>query len=284
MTVAGWRRAVPASATASGCATSATSSNWYRGASMTAGPSCWRRRSTTSPGSCRRCATRPASAIASCAGSAPAAAAQSTLKTKLSRSQQRSATRASGGFPLRRGDLLCRHDHPGHRVDPDKMIFDGLNSGDVFRGHTDRAAVALIEQRARKVHDSVAHHHVDESDRRPRLALEFRIEPLANGRVTGRPGLRLGGNGRERVQQIGAGYDADELAVAHHEHTVDLVALHEMHDLFERRILGHCPYFRRHHIADLASARLHVLGRKASTHQKFDPPRPLALGPSFGPA
>src|SRR5262245_41575160 len=47
---------------------------------MTAGPSCWRRRSTTSPGSGRRCATRRSSAIASCAGSAPAGAARSTLE------------------------------------------------------------------------------------------------------------------------------------------------------------------------------------------------------------
>src|SRR5262245_59492836 len=92
------------------------------------------------------------------------------------------------------------------------------------------------------MHDSVSHNHVYESDWSPRLALEFRIEPLANGRITGRPGLRLGGYGCQRVQQIGAGYDADELAVAHHEHTVDLVALHEMHDLFERGILGHRPY------------------------------------------
>src|SRR5262245_64199995 len=173
--------------------------------------------------------------------------------------QQRSATRTSGGFPLRRGDFLCRHDHPGHRVDPDKMIFDGLNSGNVFRGHADRPAMPLIEQRAREVHDSVSHNHVYESDWSPRLALEFRIEPLANGRITGRPGLRLGGYGCQRVQQIGAGYDADELAVAHHEHTVDLVALHEMHDLFERGILGHRPYLSGHHIADLAPARLHVL-------------------------
>src|SRR5262249_12722513 len=37
------------------------------------------------------CATPRSSAIASCAGSAPAAAARSPLKTNLSRSQQRSA-------------------------------------------------------------------------------------------------------------------------------------------------------------------------------------------------
>ena len=40
------------------------------------------------------------------------------------------------------------HGHPGHRVDPDKMIFDGLDSGDVFRGRADRPALPLIEQRA----------------------------------------------------------------------------------------------------------------------------------------
>jgi hypothetical protein len=37
---------------------------------------------------------------------------------------------------------------PGHRVDPDKMIFDGFDSGDVFRGSADRPALPLIEQRA----------------------------------------------------------------------------------------------------------------------------------------
>jgi thiamine pyrophosphate-dependent enzyme len=84
-------RAAPASATASGCATSATSRNWYRGASMRAGP---RRRSTTSPGSGRRCATRRSSAIASCEGSAPAAAARWTLETNSSLSQQRSVSPA----------------------------------------------------------------------------------------------------------------------------------------------------------------------------------------------
>src|SRR5262249_25580319 len=96
-------------------------------------------------------------------------------------SQQRSATRASGGFPPRRGDLFeCGHDHPGHGVDPHKVIFDGLNPGNTFCGHADRAAVALIEQRARKVHDSVAHHDVNEADRRPGLSLEVRIKTLAD--------------------------------------------------------------------------------------------------------
>ena len=52
------------------------------------GPSCWRRRSTTSPGSGRRCATRRSSAIASCAGSAPAGAVRWTPE----RSQRNACT------------------------------------------------------------------------------------------------------------------------------------------------------------------------------------------------
>jgi hypothetical protein len=58
-----------------------------------------------------------------------------------------------------------------------------------------------------------------------------------------------------------------------------------MDDLIERGIFGHRSHLQGHHIVDLAPSRLHVLGRKATrTHQKFDPTRPLALGPSFGPA
>src|SRR5207249_11549174 len=106
-----------------------------------------------------------------------------------------------------------------------------------------------------KVHNSVAHHDVNEADWSPPLALELRIEPLANGRVTGRPVLRLGGDGCQRVEDVSARHDAHEFAVAHHAHTVVLVGLHEMHDLFEPGMPGHRPYLSGHHIVDLAPAR-----------------------------
>src|SRR6516225_6084304 len=54
------------------------------------------------------------------------------------------------GLSLRRGDFSCRYDHPGHGVDPHKVIFDGLDPGNTFRGHADRPALPLIEQRARR--------------------------------------------------------------------------------------------------------------------------------------
>src|SRR5215831_2817036 len=144
------------------------------------------------------------------------------------------ATWASGSFPLRLGDFFeCRHDHPGHRVDPDKMIFDGLDPGDIFRGRADRPALPLIQQRARKTHDPVADHDIDETDRGPSLSLEFRINPLANRRIACRPWLRLGYDARQRMQEVRARYDTDKLTIAHHEYTIDLVAFHKVHDLIE---------------------------------------------------
>jgi len=44
-----------------------------------------------------------------------------------------------------------------------EAIFDALDSGNTFCGHADRIAVPFIEQRARQVHNSVAHYHVDEA-------------------------------------------------------------------------------------------------------------------------
>jgi len=86
------------------------------------------------------------------------------------------------------------------QVDPYEVIFDGLHAGNPFCGHADRPAMPLIEQCAREVHDSVAHHDVNEADRSQRLGLELRVEPLADGRVGGRARLRLGGNARQCVQ------------------------------------------------------------------------------------
>ena len=44
----------------------------------------------------------------------------------------------------------------------------------------------LVEQRAGKVHDSIAHHDGDEPDWSPWLGFELCIEPLANGCASGR--------------------------------------------------------------------------------------------------
>ena len=49
----------------------------------------------------------------------------------------------------------CRHDHPRHWVNPHEAIFDSLDAGNPFGSHADRTALTLIEQCARKVHDSV---------------------------------------------------------------------------------------------------------------------------------
>jgi hypothetical protein len=51
-----------------------------------------------------------------------------------------------------------------------------LTPGIPFCGYADRPAMPLIEQCAREVHDSVAHHDVNEADRSPRLTLELRMD------------------------------------------------------------------------------------------------------------
>src|SRR6516225_1046995 len=175
-------------------------------------------------------------------------------------------------------------DHPGHRVDPDKMIFDGLDPGDIFRGRANRPALPLIQQRARKAHDPVADHDIDESDRGPPLNLEFRINPLANRRIARQPWLRLGYDARQRMQEIRARFDTDKLTIAHHEYTIDLVAFHKVHDLIEPTVFRYRSHVRGHHVADLAAGRLQILCGQASwTHQKFDPTPALPLCPRFRP-
>ena len=43
-----------------------------------------------------------------------------------------------------------------------------------------------------------------------------------------------------RLQQVGARYDADELVTSHHGQALDVVGLHRIDDLFQRRIFGDC--------------------------------------------
>src|SRR5207244_533510 len=115
------------------------------------------------------CGIRSTAAIAAAAARHRRRRAELSLVRRII-ALRTSMTRTSGGFPLRRGDFFeCWHDHAGHGVDPHKVIFDGLDPGNTFCGYMDRSAMPLIEQRARKVHNSVAHHDVDEADWSPRL-------------------------------------------------------------------------------------------------------------------
>src|SRR5215831_17951139 len=164
------------------------------------------------------------------------------------------------------------------------MIFDRLDPGDIFRGRADRPALPLIQQRARKAHDPVADHDIDETDGGPSLSLEFRVNPLANRRIAGQPWLRLGYDARQRMQEVRARHDANKLTIAHHGHTVDLMAFHKLNDLIEPTVFFYCLHVRSHHVADLAAGRLQILCGQASwTHQKFDPTPALPLCPGFRP-
>jgi hypothetical protein len=67
--------------------------------------------------------------------------------------------------------------------------------------------------------------------------------------------------------------------------TLLMAALHQPHDIFQRRILRHRPHFFGHDIANFAAADLNVLVRKpAGTEKKLHPLRSMALGAGFGAA
>jgi hypothetical protein len=87
------------------------------------------------------------------------------------------------------------------------------------------------------------------------------------------------------MHEIGAADDADDLRAAHHRQALDALVLHEMHDLFERRVFGDGDRLPGHHFADLAPMGLDIfLGETARPDQEFQPARPLARGAGLGAA
>src|SRR5262249_52219173 len=63
----------------------------------------------------------------------------------------------------------------------------------------------------------------------------------------------------------------------------DLMALHQPHDLLQRRISGHSLNVLAHDLANFAPARVDIFGRESTgTNEKLDPARPFALCPGLG--
>jgi hypothetical protein len=60
----------------------------------------------------------------------------------------------------------------------------------------------------------------------------------------------------ERLSQIGAADDADELAVLDYRDALDALTLEESCDVGEPRLLGNRDHARRHDFADLLAVRL----------------------------
>ena len=120
---------------------------------------------------------------------------------------------------------------------------------------------------------------------RPGPPVQLIHDPLADSGIIGLGWLGRPGEACDRVQQVGAGHDADELVSADDRQALDLVALHHLHDVGERRVLGDRMRLTRHDLVDPAAAGADVLGCKpAGTDQELEPARPPALGADLAPA
>src|SRR5690349_23505032 len=76
-------------------------------------------------------------------------------------------------------------DDAGVRLDPDQMILDLLDAGDVLRRDADRLALALVGQCALQLDDAVLDGDVDQPDRRPGMLPQLGEQALANLGVAG---------------------------------------------------------------------------------------------------
>src|SRR6478752_6314844 len=56
---------------------------------------------------------------------------------------------------------------------------------------------------------------------------------------------------RNDLKQVGARYDADKLICTHNGEPLDVMLLHQLHNFFERGILGHGVGLKRHDLSTL---------------------------------
>jgi hypothetical protein len=88
---------------------------------------------------------------------------------------------------------------------------------------------------------------------------------------------------RNGLKQIAARHDPDKLVAAHDRQTLDVAAFHKLHDVFQRRILGHGVRFPGHDLPDLAALLVKKVGcRPAGTKKEFEPSTALSLSPDLG--
>src|SRR5204862_2222260 len=126
----------------------------------------------------------------------------------------------------------------GHRLDPDHMILDLLDAGDVFGGYPQGDALAIIEHDAGQFYDPAVYFDVRHSQRRPRLLLHLVDQFQPDRVVIRRRRWRLVHEARERAQQVRSRDDAGDLVPAQHGYALDAPAFHQRDDLFERGFLG----------------------------------------------
>src|SRR5262245_1638118 len=158
------------------------------------------------------------------------------------------------------------------------MIVDRLHARRVLRRDHNGLALSFVRDHAPELDYAIPHMHIDEGNRRPGLTCELRQNAVANGLITGRSRPDVAREAGERMNQVGATDDPNHLLVAHYGQTLDLMLLHQPHDLIERRALGGRQRIRRHDLADLAAMGAGIfVGQPARPDEVLEPARPPAL-------
>src|SRR6516164_6612778 len=190
----------------------------------------------------------------------------------------------SGHFHLRRLFARWVQDRAGHGIDPGQMIVDGLHARRVLRRDHNGLALSFVRNHSPELDYAIPYEHIDQGNRRPGLACEFRQNAVADGLITGRSRPDVARHAGKRMDQVGAADDPNHLLVAHHGQALDLMLLHQPHDLIERRVLGGCERIGRHDLADLAAMGASIfVGQPARPDEVLEPARPPALRSGFRP-
>jgi hypothetical protein len=103
--------------------------------------------------------------------------------------------------------------HAGYRLHANKVVAHTFNSPHILGCENKCPTLSLIENRSPEFHCAVAHDDIDQTELRPTLLFQLRQEALTNRYVIGRCRIDLAGQAGERMKQVGATDDSDELGV-----------------------------------------------------------------------
>ena len=123
--------------------------------------------------------------------------------------------------PMRRTLEPCDRGPSDRRRGPNhQMVLDAPNPSHVLSGNPKRPSLVLGPHRPVQMNNAVLHDDVLGQEMSPRLISEFSDELLPNGRIINT--LRqLCFQGRQALEQVAAGDNADELAIAQHRYALN---------------------------------------------------------------
>src|ERR1700738_938213 len=168
--------------------------------------------------------------------------------------------------------------HSGHGLDPAKMIVNLLDAGNTLRRNNRCLPRSLIGDHTAEMNITVMHDDA-EPEWPPVSFLDRCDDVVANMIVIGSRIRALACEFCNSLKEIGARYDPDKLISALDRQTLEVVALHQHYNVFERRILRHSAGVKSHDVPNLAAPLVHeVRCYRPRAEKEFQPATALSLG------